>query len=44
MSFYLSNNKYGLFVDTPGKVSFEIGSEKVSRVQFSVADQEMSYS
>ena len=42
--FYLSNRKYGLFVDNPGKVSFEIGSEKVSRVQFSVPGEEMSYS
>ncbi len=42
--FYLSNKKYGLFVDNPGKVSFEVGSEKVSRVQFSVPGEEMSYS
>ena len=42
--FYLSNRKYGLFVDNPGKVSFEVGSEKVSRVQFSVSGEEMSYS
>ncbi|NMM94923.1 alpha-xylosidase [Bifidobacterium oedipodis] len=42
--FYLSNKKYGLFVDNPGKVSFEIGSEKVSRVQFSVPGEEMTYS
>ena len=42
--FYLSNRKYGLFVDNPGKVSFEVGSEKVSRVQFSVPGEEMSYS
>ncbi|OZG69456.1 alpha-xylosidase [Bifidobacterium eulemuris] len=42
--FYLSNKNYGLFVDTPGKVSFEIGSEKVSRVQFSLPGEEMSYS
>lgn len=42
--FYLSNHKYGLFVDNPGKVSFEVGSEKVSRVQFSVPGEEMSYS
>lgn len=41
--FYLSNRKYGLFVDNPGKVSFEVGSEKVSRVQFSVPGEEMSY-
>lgn len=42
--FYLSNRKYGLFVDNPGKVSFEVGAEKVSRVQFSVPGEEMSYS
>lgn len=42
--FYLSNRKYGLYVDNPGKVSFEVGSEKVSRVQFSVPGEEMSYS
>lgn len=42
--FYLSNRKYGLFVDNPGKVSFEVGSEEVSRVQFSVPGEEMSYS
>lgn len=42
--FYLSNREYGLFVDNPGKVSFEVGSEKVSRVQFSVPGEEMSYS
>ena len=42
--FYLSNRKYGLFVDNPGKVSFEVGSEKVSRVQFSVPGEGMSYS
>lgn len=42
--FYMSNRNYGLFVDDPGKVEFEIGSEKVSRVQFSVPGQEMTYS
>lgn len=42
--FYLSNRKYGLYVDNPGKVSFEVGSEKVSHVQFSVPGEEMSYS
>lgn len=41
--FYLSNRRYGLFVNTPERVGFEVGSEKVSRVQFSVQDQEMSY-
>lgn len=42
--FYLSNKRYGLFVDTPGRVEFEIGSEKVSRVQFSVPGEELKYS
>lgn len=42
--FYISNRNYGLFVETPGKVSFEIGSEKVSRVQFSTPGEEMTYS
>lgn len=42
--FYLSNRGYGVFVDTPGKVSYEVGSEKVSRVQFSVPSEEMTYS
>ena len=31
-------------MDNPGRVSFEIGSEKVSRVQFSVPGEEMTYS
>lgn len=42
--FYMSNRNYGLFVDNPGKVEFEVGSEKVSRVQFSVPGEEMAYS
>lgn len=42
--FYLSNRGYGVFIDTPQRVELEIASEKVSRVQFSVKDQQMSYS
>lgn len=42
--FYMSNRHYGLLVDTPGRVSFEIGSQKVSRVGFSLEGQEMTYS
>src|SRR5690606_27529186 len=41
--FYLSDAGYGLFVDHPGAVSFEIGSEVVSRAQFSVPGQELRY-
>ena len=41
--FFLTNAGYGVFVDHPGLVSFEVGSEDVSRVQFSVAGQSMRY-
>jgi len=41
--FYMTNKGYGVFVNNPGKVSFEVGSEKVSRVQFSVPGEELDY-
>ncbi len=41
--FYLTNRGYGVFVNHSGEVSFEVASEKVSRVQFSVADQALEY-
>ncbi|MEV4756923.1 alpha-xylosidase [Micromonospora sp. NPDC049559] len=41
--FYLTNRGYGVFVNHPGQVSFEVGSEVVSRVSFSVAGQSMEY-
>ena len=41
--FYLTNRGYGVLVDHPGRVSFEVGSEVVSRTQFSVAGQTLSY-
>ncbi|HEU4324917.1 MAG TPA: alpha-xylosidase [Roseiflexaceae bacterium] len=41
--FYLTNRGYGVFVNHPERVGFEIGSEKVSRVQFSVAGQALDY-
>ena len=41
--FYLSSQGYGVFIDTPAPVSLEIASEKVERVQFSVAGEELSY-
>ncbi|MCR6689301.1 alpha-xylosidase [Cellulomonas sp.] len=41
--FYLSDAGYGVFVDDPGRVSFEVGTEVVSRTQFSVAGQRLSY-
>jgi alpha-D-xyloside xylohydrolase len=41
--FYLSNRGYGVFVNHPEQVSFEVGSEKVERVQFSVPGEELDY-
>lgn len=41
--FYLSDRGYGVLVDDPGHVSFEVGSEAVERVQFSVAGESLQY-
>jgi alpha-D-xyloside xylohydrolase len=41
--FYLTNKGYGVFVNSPGRVSFEVGSEKNSRVQFSVSGETLEY-
>jgi alpha-D-xyloside xylohydrolase len=41
--FYLTNRGYGVFINHPEKVSFEVGSEKVERVQFSVPGEELDY-
>ncbi|MCL2473210.1 MAG: alpha-xylosidase, partial [Treponema sp.] len=41
--FYITNRGYGVFVNYPGKVSFEAGSEVVSAVQFSVPGEEIDY-
>ena len=41
--FYLTNKGYGVFVNHPEKVSFEIGSEKVTKVQFSVPGECLDY-
>ena len=41
--FYLTNQGYGVFVSHPGHVSFEVGSEAVSRVQFSVEGHSLEY-
>jgi alpha-D-xyloside xylohydrolase len=41
--FFLTNAGYGVFVNHPGRVSFEVASEAVSRVQFSVEGQSMQY-
>ncbi|MCS6994020.1 MAG: alpha-xylosidase [Anaerolineales bacterium] len=41
--FYLTNRGYGVFVNHPEKVSFEVASEKVERVQFSVPGETLEY-
>lgn len=40
---YVSNRGYGVLVNDPGHVSFEIGSEAVERVQFSVPGEALEY-
>lgn len=41
--FYMTNSGYGVFVNTPGKISFEVASEKVEQVEFSVMDEEVEF-
>ncbi|MCR5776394.1 MAG: alpha-xylosidase [Lachnospiraceae bacterium] len=41
--FYMSSNNYGVFVDHAGQVSFEVSSEKVEFVGFSVPGEELRY-
>ena len=41
--FYLTNRGYGVFVDEPGQVEFEVASEKVSDVQFAIRGESLSW-
>ena len=41
--FYLTNSGYGVLVDTFGDLEFEIASEKVECVQFSVPGERLGY-
>ena len=41
--FYLSSAGYGVFVAQPEDVAFEVGSEKVERVQFSTKGERLEY-
>ncbi|MGN8648167.1 alpha-xylosidase [Gracilibacillus sp. HCP3S3_G5_1] len=41
--FYMSSKGYGIFVNHPEEVSFELGSETVSRAQFSVEGEYLDY-
>ena len=41
--FYMTNRGYGVFVEDTADVSFEVASEKVERVQFSVPGERLTY-
>ena len=41
--FYVTNKAYGILVDNEGDVAYEIASEKVERVQFSVEGERLDY-
>lgn len=41
--FYVTNKGYGVLVNDPGGVSFEVASEKVKKVQFSVPGESIEY-
>ena len=41
--FYMTNKGYAVFVDSTDNVSFEVGSEKVECVSFSVPGEELRY-
>lgn len=41
--FYMTNRGYGVFVNDPGAVSFEVASERTNRVQFSLPGEALEY-
>lgn len=41
--FYMTNRGYGVFINHPGEVEVEVGSEKVSRVGVSTAGSSLEY-
>lgn len=41
--FYLTNKGYGVFVNHPEQVSFEVRTEQVSKVEFSVPGEVLDY-
>ena len=41
--FYLTNRGYGVLVNDTGPISFEIASEKVARIQFSLQGESLEY-
>jgi alpha-D-xyloside xylohydrolase len=43
LPFFLTDAGYGVFVNSPARVSFEVASEVVSAVQFSVPGERLEY-
>ncbi|KAJ9156911.1 Alpha-xylosidase [Coniochaeta hoffmannii] len=43
VSFWMSSRGYGVFIDHPGKVDLEVGSERSCRVQTSLEGQRMRW-
>lgn len=41
--FYVSSKGYGVFVNNPGNVSFEVASDTVSKVSFTVPGESLEY-
>ena len=41
--FYITSNGYGVFVNSADKVSFEVGSDTVNKVSFTVPGEELEY-
>lgn len=41
--FFLTSKGYGVLVNSPAKVSFEIGTEQVMRAQFAVPGEDLDY-
>ena len=41
--FYVTSKGFGVFANHPERVSYEVASEAASRVQFSVAGEELNY-
>ena len=41
--FYLTDKGYGVFVNSSDKVSFEVGTEQVTKVEFSIKGESLDY-
>ena len=41
--FYITSNKYGVLVNTADKVSFEVASDTINKVSFTVPGEELDY-